>query len=175
MTPRTRIALTLAAAAFAVGCSSSKHAAGPSTPMKLTSPAFAEGQLIPIQFTCAGSNVSPPLAWSAPPAGTAEQALVMEDLDASYVHWVMSGIKSSIHSLAATEIPSNAVVSEGTNGTATYFGPCPPQGKVHHYRITLYALSSHVPVSKASTAADAVSQFLSHSTGQAMLTGQFAR
>ena len=38
--------------------------------LTLTSPAFAEGGEIPPRYTCEGEDVSPPLAWSAPPAGT---------------------------------------------------------------------------------------------------------
>lgn len=32
---------------------------------KLTSPAFGEGQPIPVRYTSDGQNVSPPLEWSA--------------------------------------------------------------------------------------------------------------
>ena len=47
--------------------------------MTLTSPAFAAGDEIPIRYTCEGDDVSPPLAWSTPPAGTKSLALIVDD------------------------------------------------------------------------------------------------
>src|ERR1041385_8202734 len=44
--------------------------------IKLTSSAFQEGGLIPVQYTCEGQNVSPPLAWDTVPAETKTLALI---------------------------------------------------------------------------------------------------
>ena len=52
--------------------------------LDLTSPAFADGATLPERFSsaaCGGQSVSPPLAWSAGPAGTTSYALVMYDPD----------------------------------------------------------------------------------------------
>ena len=38
--------------------------------MTLKSEAFAEGAFIPKKYSCEGPDVSPPLEWSTPPAGT---------------------------------------------------------------------------------------------------------
>ncbi|MDD4866322.1 MAG: YbhB/YbcL family Raf kinase inhibitor-like protein, partial [Mycobacterium sp.] len=59
--------------------------------LTLTSPAFADGAPIPMQYTCKGANLAPPLQWSAP----AGAALVVDDPDAVgglYVHWIVTGI-----------------------------------------------------------------------------------
>jgi phosphatidylethanolamine-binding protein (PEBP) family uncharacterized protein len=56
---------------------------GPET-LSLTSPAFDDGGPIPLEHAATrigGRNVSPGLSWSAPPAGTTELLLVVEDLD----------------------------------------------------------------------------------------------
>ena len=63
----------------------------------LTSPAFVHNTMMPAQQTCEGKNISPPLAWSAPPAGTKSLALIVDDPDAPdpaapkmvWVHWVL--------------------------------------------------------------------------------------
>ena len=47
----------------------------------LTAP-WADGGAIDARFTCDGEDVSPPLCWTAPPAGTVEMALVVTDDDA---------------------------------------------------------------------------------------------
>lgn len=56
---------------------------GPQT-LEVTSEAFGDGAAIPPEHAgkrAGGRNVSPPLAWTAPPPGTAEQLLVIEDID----------------------------------------------------------------------------------------------
>src|SRR5215203_106436 len=68
--------------------------------LTLTSPAFAEGAEIPARYTCEGNDISPPLAWSAPPDGTRSLALIVDDPDApdpkapqvTWVHWVLYGL-----------------------------------------------------------------------------------
>lgn len=47
-------------------------------PLTIASPMFADGAPIPVQFSCKGANVAPPLTWSSP-AGAAELALVVDN------------------------------------------------------------------------------------------------
>jgi phosphatidylethanolamine-binding protein (PEBP) family uncharacterized protein len=49
--------------------------------LTLTSSAFATNASVPVQYTCDGDNVSPPLAWPEVPEGTAELVLLSEDPD----------------------------------------------------------------------------------------------
>jgi hypothetical protein len=56
---------------------------GPQT-LEVRSEAFGEGEAIPAVYAgkrAGGRNLSPPLAWTAPPPGTAELLLVIEDID----------------------------------------------------------------------------------------------
>lgn len=58
------------------------------------------------------------------------------------VHWVAYGIPVSVTGFAEGEVskPSpNYVGGKGTNGAATYLGPCTPRGAPHHYTFTLIA------------------------------------
>ena len=48
--------------------------------MKLSSPAFAEGELIPSKYTCDGENVSPPLEWEGVPEQAKSLALITDTL-----------------------------------------------------------------------------------------------
>ena len=50
--------------------------------LKITSTAFDNGQPIPRKFSGEGQDISPPLAWDAPPAGTQELALICDDPNA---------------------------------------------------------------------------------------------
>ena len=59
--------------------------------LQLTSTAFQEGQPIPRQYTGDGRNLSPPLAWRDPPAGTQSWALICEDPDATKLPVIVVG------------------------------------------------------------------------------------
>jgi Raf kinase inhibitor-like YbhB/YbcL family protein len=101
----------------------------------------------PVQANCVGQNVSPPLAWHNPPAGTKSYALLMFDPEgrapAGVSHMVLYGIPASVTSFAEGEIskPSpNYVGGKNLMGVGTYFGPCTPPGvDWHHYTLTIVA------------------------------------
>lgn len=123
-------------------------------PFMLTSSAFKDGT--PLQKknagdrkdnpNCVGENVSPPLSWSNPPAGTKSFALLMVDPEGrgglAVIHWVAYGIPASVTGFEEGEVskPSSKYVGgKGTQGAATYQGPCTPRGAPHHYTFTLIA------------------------------------
>jgi Raf kinase inhibitor-like YbhB/YbcL family protein len=111
----------------------------------LTSPAFADGQAIPSQYTGAGADVSPPLEWTGAPKSTAEFALVCEDPDApdgDFVHWVVFGLPPETTSLAEGFRASGLTQGRNDFGQAGYKGPAPPPGRLHHYRFRLMALDT---------------------------------
>jgi Raf kinase inhibitor-like YbhB/YbcL family protein len=109
--------------------------------LRLTSPAFAEGQPIPSEYTCVGDDVSPPLAWTGVPAGTAELALVVRDPDADgFIHWVITGLPPDAGGLARGNPPSQAVEVLNDFGRQGWSGPCPPSG-THNYDFRIYALA----------------------------------
>jgi Raf kinase inhibitor-like YbhB/YbcL family protein len=124
--------------------------------MNLTSTAFAHDGVIPTQHTCEGRDVSPQLAWTAPPPGTKSLVLIVDDPDApdpaapkmTWVHWLLYNISPEISELgqgiAPHELPHG--VLEGTNDwqRTGYGGPCPPIGS-HRYFHKLYALDIVLP------------------------------
>ncbi|MCX7697988.1 MAG: YbhB/YbcL family Raf kinase inhibitor-like protein, partial [Candidatus Goldbacteria bacterium] len=61
-------------------------------PVKLTvtSPAFKDGEMIPVQYTCKGDDISPEINWSGAPKNTKSFVLICDDPDApmgTWVHW----------------------------------------------------------------------------------------
>lgn len=147
----------------------------PKARMTITSTAFADGAPIPVRYTCKGENVSPPLEWSAPPAGTAQLALVVFDPDApggGFVHWVLSGIPAGQTELGENAVPQGSI--EGRNGAGSgYTGPCPPGGAPHHYHFTIYALSRAPGVQPDTDPRQAIAAIQSASTAQGELIGTF--
>ena len=121
----------------------------------LTSPALKPAGPIPVRYTCDGHNVSPPLAWSSPPAGTTSFALIMDDPDApsgTFTHWMLCDIPAGQHALeedvASAGAPVGAVNGENDFGAVGYGGPCPPKGHgAHRYDFRLYAVAGTLALS----------------------------
>jgi Raf kinase inhibitor-like YbhB/YbcL family protein len=141
----------------------------------LASPAFTPGGPIPVRFTCDGTDVSPPLTWTAPPPA-AELALVVRDPDADgYVHWIVTGIDPVVQGFGEGGVPETAVELVNSGGTAGWSGPCPPAGSTHTYEITLYALPEPLGPEVSAPAADAVAMVEGAASARATLTGTYGR
>jgi len=89
----------------------------------------------PKQYSCEGTDISPPLQWSGAPQGTKSFALIIDDPDApdprapkmTWVHWVVYNIPADAHGLpegaAKSGLPPGA--KQGLNDwkRAGYGGP----------------------------------------------------
>ena len=150
---------------------------------ELTSRAFAPGQTIPQKHTCDGRDVSPPLAWSEPPAGTAGFALIADDPDApmgTWVHWVIFDMPAESRGLPEGVTPREALpdgARQGVNdfGRVGYGGPCPPPGKPHRYFFRLYALDRPLGLSPRAPRPQLLEAVRAHSLGEASLMGTYGR
>jgi hypothetical protein len=176
-----RVTAVVAAAAMPLaGCggddtSGAKLPASPVT-MRLTSPALHDGAPMPRRFTCDGADTSPPLRWSGAPSATRELALVVEDLDADrFLHWTLLAIPPSTTSLAAGAVPSGTVQTPNGFGKQAYGGPCPPKGKAHRYRFSLYALDARLGLSADASPSDVGDEIADHDLARGTLTATYAR
>jgi hypothetical protein len=147
-------------------------------PLALASPAFAAGQPIPAVYSCAGENVSPPLAWREAPAGTKSFVLVIEDPDApsgTFRHWGAYDIPAGATSLA--QGASRTLKSVRNDfGRVGYDGPCPPPGAPHHYHFRLAALgTAALAVPAGATVAALWQAAQPYVIGEAQLIGTFGR
>jgi hypothetical protein len=111
--------------------------------LTVTSGVITEGQPIPRRFTCDGDDVSPPLAWTMPPAGTKSVALVVDDPDApkpDWSHWVVWDLPPGTTDLPeGGPLPAGARQGPNDWKQARWRGPCPPSGR-HRYRFRVLAL-----------------------------------
>lgn len=149
----------------------------------LSSTAFSEGAAVPTRYTCEGEDVSPPLEWRDPPAGTRSFALIVDDPDAPdpaaprvrWVHWVLYNIPPDVHRLLEGEAhPAGS--SDGLNDwkRTGYGGPCPPIGR-HRYFHTLYALDAMLPDLRNPTRAILDRAMKPHVLGTAVLMGTYEK
>jgi Raf kinase inhibitor-like YbhB/YbcL family protein len=145
----------------------------------VSSTAFAEGQTIPKKSTADGTNVSPPLAWDAPPAGTKSLALVCEDPDAprgTWTHWVLFNLPADARKLdEGAKPPAGAV--QGTNdfGKVGYGGPSPPPGKPHRYFFKLFALDNQVDLPAGAKRQQLLDAVKGHVLAEGQLMGTYGR
>lgn len=155
----------------------------PARAFELSSQAFGAGAPIPPEHTCTGANVSPPLAWREPPAGTAAFALLVEDPDApggTWVHWVLYDIPASRSELPR-EVPPverpGGGMKQGENDFRHigYGGPCPPPGPPHRYVFRLFALDAPLGLAPGATRGDLLAAIRGHVLAEARLVGTFAR
>jgi Raf kinase inhibitor-like YbhB/YbcL family protein len=143
----------------------------------LTSPSFDDGGAIPIRHTCDGEDVSPELCWEGAPRGTVALALVVDDPDArNFTHWVIYDIPGSHSGSMREGLHSNDVPPQGRNdfGRTGWGGPCPPGG-THHYRFTLWALSSRIGLTGTPSAGDVLNAVATRTLDRTTLTGTFTR
>lgn len=115
--------------------------------MTVTSPDFRNGVSLPVQYTCHGSGISPPLYWSGALSQQPKSfAVVVDDGEAPitpYVYWIVFDISPTTTDIAQNRLPTGARQAENSGGTARYAPPCPPRdNEVHTYRLTVYALNA---------------------------------
>lgn len=157
-TPTTEVAAGTGGGTDDSGGSAASSTAAATATLRLTSPAFGEGEPIPLEYTCVGDDVSPPLAWSGVPDETIELALVVRDPAADgFVHWVVTGLPPRAEGLARGSSPAEAVEALNDFGREGWSGPCPPSG-THDYDFRLYALGAPSGIAPRTDGARAAEQ-----------------
>lgn len=151
--------------------------------MELTSTAFKQGAAIPRRYTGDGADISPPLAWSGVPEGTAAFALINDDPDApmgTWVHWILYDIPGDVRAIEEG-VPKQDTVLHGARhgrtdfGRNDYGGPAPPPGKPHRYFFKLYALDSKLNLAPGATKQDVLDAMEGRILAQAELMGTYGR
>jgi Raf kinase inhibitor-like YbhB/YbcL family protein len=158
--------------------------------ISVTSTAFGDGQPIPKKYTGEGTDVSPPLVWTAPPAESKQLALICDDPDAPtdepWVHWVLYAVPPDVRVLpegvkptAELSEPKRALQGRNswTDGrTIGYRGPFPPKGHgVHHYHFKLYALDTALKLKSGLTKKELLAAIEGHVVGTGELVGTYER
>lgn len=137
---------------------------------------WRDGAPIDARNTCDGLDVAPALAWDAAPAGTAEIALSLSDLEApDFVHWVVAGLPADSTGIAEGELPLGAVEATNGLGTIGYSGPCPPAGEEHRYVLTVHYLGEASGLADGDSGDDMMARIRETTLATAEVTGTFSR
>lgn len=158
-------------------------------PMTLTSPAWADGAVIPTKHSQAGHDVSPPLSWTNAPDPTTSFVLLVHDLDSpvapgtdDMLQWLVWNIPGTTHSLAEGMMqgPDLADGARQISATGPYYrGPAaPPAGPIHHVVLEIFALDSTVDVAAVgaqppATRAAVLVAMANHVRGKGTLIGTY--
>ncbi len=137
---------------------------------------------------CAGSNISPEIAWKGAPANAKSFAVTAYDPDAptgsGWWHWVVYNIPASATKLATGAgdaskhlLPAGAAQGNTDFGTPGYGGPCPPVGdKPHHYHFTVFALDvDKLDIPAGATAAYVGFNLHGHTLAKAEIVALYGR
>jgi len=162
-----------------IGSAEALHRGG----FTLRSAAFRHGEQLDPSFTAAEEDaVAPPLEWSAPPPGTQELALVVEDPDAPqsahgaepFCHWLVWGLAPQKGQLLEGESPPR--VGKNAFGNSEWLLPDPPTGQApHDYVFQLFALDRPLALMPGATRDDLIGAMEGHVLATAVLTGTYAR
>ena len=186
-----RIRNGIYAAVLAAFAAASASAQAPAV-ITVTSPTLKANEVVPIDHTADGKNLSPALSWSGAPAGTKQFALIYDDPDVafgnppqSFVHWVVYNIPGTAKGLPG-ELPMDAVLTapadiagtiQGLSGfkRTGYRGPAPPPGKPHHYTWTIYALDAELKLDQGLNRNQLLEAMKGHIIGQGEIVGTYER
>jgi Raf kinase inhibitor-like YbhB/YbcL family protein len=182
------MAVALATTGVLTASAQQQAAPPPPSKFKLTSPAYAEGAMIPTQYSCADPNAgSPALQWSNPPAAAVSFAVIFHDSDAApnkgsmdVTHWIFWNIPATSTAVAAgvkvDASPDGIVQGKNIRGVNGFQPPCPPPGATpHHYTFEMYALDTKLDLPAGATRADLLKAMDGHVVGKATYAGLFGR
>ncbi|MBU6410245.1 MAG: YbhB/YbcL family Raf kinase inhibitor-like protein [Verrucomicrobia bacterium] len=144
--------------------------------LSVSSTAFSAGKTIPQKYTCSGGDISPPLAWTRPPAKSRSIALICEDPDApsgTFTHWVLYNLPPGTVALDEGAVPGGALQGLNDFRHIGYGGPCPPPGKPHHYYFKVYALDHPVGLPAGATKEELNKAMSGHILAEGELVGVF--
>ncbi len=108
----------------------------------LTSPAFDAGEELDPCFTAKEEDaVAPPLEWTAPPPGSQELIVIVEDATEGSAtppaQWLVWGLAGQRGKLLEGEIPPRA--GKNAHGNSEWLLPDPPEGETRHYVFQIFA------------------------------------
>jgi Raf kinase inhibitor-like YbhB/YbcL family protein len=189
---RTKLAGSLAIAATLLAGSALAQGGrkkGPAPPaLRLTSPSFADGSVIPDKYTQAGQSVSPELEWTNVPQGTVTFALLFHDPDVAinkkledvthWIAWNIPGTATKLEEGVKTEatMPDGMIQGKNRGGRVGYMGPgAPATAPEHHYTFELFALDTKLDLGPDASREDVMKAMDGHIIGKAVYEGRFHR
>lgn len=146
-------------------------------PMRLTSPAFTSGEMIPAKYTCDGKDVNPELVFDDVPGDTQSLAVLVDDPSSpagNWLHWSVWNIPPTVRIIRENSAPQGSREGETDFSEVGYGGPCPGTGE-HNYRFTAFALDCVLDVSHGASRQMVEDAIRGHVIAESTLEGRYQR
>jgi Raf kinase inhibitor-like YbhB/YbcL family protein len=145
--------------------------------MQLTSPVLAEGERMPLLYTCDGEDISPPLTWSKVPRGTESFAMIYTN-HKGWTFWLLYNIPPEVRELPEALPPDRVLANGSIQGINDeqwhrYVGPCPPFSQESIFII--YALDTLLELGEKDNRARFNEAVSGHVLGRGELRVKYAR
>ncbi|MEO1490129.1 MAG: YbhB/YbcL family Raf kinase inhibitor-like protein [Pseudomonadota bacterium] len=142
----------------------------------LTSPAFKPGEELDPCFTAKEEDaVAPPLEWSAPPPGSQELVVIVEDAstsgDSPQCHWLVWGLAGQRGKLLEGEVPPRT--GKNAFGNSEWLLPDPPEGETRHYVFQIFATELPLTLMPGASREELIAAIKGFVTGCAVLHSPF--
>lgn len=142
----------------------------------LTSPAFRAGDELDPCFTAKEEDaVAPPLEWSAPPPGSQELIIIVEDAsgtgDQPACHWLVWGLPGQKGKLLEGEVPPRT--GKNAHGNSEWLLPDPPVGETRHYVFQIFATDLPLTLMPGASRDELIASIKGFVTGCAVLYAPF--
>jgi len=146
---------------------------------------FHNGDYIPVEFTCDGDDVNPPIFIGHVDSSARSLVIIVDDPDApagTFTHWIawnippLGEIPKGLPAQPEVEAPVSLVQGRNDFGKIGYGGPCPPRGHgVHHYHFRVYALDTTLDLKPGSSREELERAMRGHVIQQGELIGLYER
>lgn len=142
----------------------------------LTSPAFRAGEELDPSFTATEEDaVAPPLEWSAPPPGSHELVIVVEEASTEAAepacHWLVWGLQAQRGKLLEGEVPPRT--GKNAFGNSEWLLPDPPEGEQRHYLFQIFATDLPLVLMPGASRAELLASLQGTITACAVLPATF--
>ncbi|MFN3990635.1 MAG: YbhB/YbcL family Raf kinase inhibitor-like protein [Erythrobacter sp.] len=142
----------------------------------LTSPAFCHGEELDPSFTAEEEDaVAPPLEWSAPPPGTQELVIIVEEASGTAAepacHWLVWGLAGQRGKLLEGEVPPRT--GKNALGNSEWLLPAPREGETRHYVFQIFASELPLVLMPGATRTDLIAALQGNVTACALLYAPF--
>ena len=146
-------------------------------PIELVSPAFNDGDDIPVKYTKSGDNINPPLQFLEVPTDTVSLALIIDsnDNEDNFTHWMLWNIPSHISEINEDDTVDEAIEGYNDYTRQGYTGPNPLTDDEHEYHFKVYALDTELELDDDSTRDKLEKAMAGHILDEAVLTGIFTK
>lgn len=147
----------------------------------VTSPAFENEAVIPIQYTGYGEDISPELRLSPINSNAKSLVIIMDDMGhpiPAYNHWTIWNIP--VTQTIPQNIPQgshlvqlNGAMQGRGYGKNKYRGPKPPFNWSHRYQFNVYALDCMLDLPSNSRKRDLLAAMQGHILQEGCLVGRY--